>query len=94
MRTETVRILSYRAGMINPQVIGTPFIEFEARQRQQQLRDAAQQVRRTRHAHRARRRRLRVRAGWLLVQAGVRLALSGEGSPVRPSRRALVATHR
>jgi hypothetical protein len=94
MRTETVRILSYGARMINSQLTGMPFIDFEARQRQRQLLDEAQQVRRSRHVHRARPRRLRVRAGWLLVQAGVRLALGGEGAPVPPSRRALVATQR
>jgi hypothetical protein len=70
MRTSPVRILAYGGRMINSQLNETL-----ARQRQQDVLDAAARVRLARHVKARRPRRLRTRAGWWLVQMGINMVL-------------------
>jgi hypothetical protein len=56
-----------------------------ARERQHELRATAHRARLSRHARRSGRHSLRARAGWMLVHAGIRLALTDparQGVPV------------
>jgi hypothetical protein len=78
MRTESVRILPYRAPMINP---GTA--EAMARDHQNELRRSAELDRIARRVRATRVHPLRARAGWWLVHAGIRLAVTAE--PSRPT---------
>lgn len=88
MRTDPVRILSYRACMFNPQAN-----EVLVRHRQQQLIDTAREVRLARQVRQARPRRLRTRAGWWLVQAGIRIVLSAHPPAPQPQHTAVAAHH-
>ena len=78
MRTEYVRIMPYGARMINPAIA-----EALAHDHQLDLWRAAERSRLA-HATRVRRRgtsrhvSLRTRAGWWMVHAGIRLALTGD----------------
>jgi hypothetical protein len=79
MRTDPVRILSYRADMFNPQAN-----EVLVHHRQQELLETARRVRLVRQVRQTRPRQLRTRAGWWLVQAGIRMVLSANPSPSAP----------
>jgi hypothetical protein len=59
--------------------------EFLARERQQELRATADRARRARKARASSHQGIRARAGWVLVHAGIRLALTdpaAQGVPV------------
>jgi hypothetical protein len=77
MRTRTVRIVSYLDRMINPGIA-----ESLAEIHQHRLHQEADRVRAARAARRVRSRRhpLRSRAGWWMVHAGIRLALTDRTS--------------
>jgi hypothetical protein len=78
MRTGYVRILPYRSSMINPATA-----EALARDHVHQLRRSAEFDRLARQLRSPRVHRLRTRAGWWLVSAGIRLAVTADpGHPV------------
>lgn len=82
MRTRSVRIMPYGDGMINPGIA-----EALALAHQQELRRSAESARLARRLRATRVHPLRARAGWWLVHAGIRLALTADGGrhPSPPS---------
>jgi hypothetical protein len=82
MRTGSVRILTYGSLMINPATA-----EALARDHQHELRRTAERDRLARRLRATSVHRFRTRAGWWLVHAGIRLALTADfpADHARPS---------